>query len=129
MHDQLALVFVYGTLRKGGSNHFRMEETEFVADGTVSGRLYAIDWYPGLILDPAGDPIIGEVYAVGTARLKALDEFEGVSANEFQNSEYRRVKTMFLPREGDPFEAWVWEWLGPVNEGTRIPHGDWLRNS
>ncbi|MFT4176642.1 MAG: gamma-glutamylcyclotransferase family protein [Luteolibacter sp.] len=128
MHDQLSLVFVYGTLRSGGSNHFRMEGTERVAEGTVLGRLYAIDWYPGLVLDPAGDRIVGEVYAVGSGRLKDLDEFEGVSAGE-EESEYRRVKTWFQPLEGDAFEAWVWEWLGEVDENRRIAHGDWLRNS
>ncbi|MFT3991455.1 MAG: gamma-glutamylcyclotransferase family protein [Luteolibacter sp.] len=128
MHDQLSLVFVYGTLRRGGTNHFRMDGTEFVAEGAVIGRMYAIDWYPGLVLDPEGDRIVGEVYAVGSARLRALDEFEGVSAEE-ENSEYRRVKTMFFSNEGDPFEAWVWEWLGPVDESRRISHGNWLRNS
>ena len=29
-------VFVYGTLRRGGSNHFRMAGAEFIAAGTIT---------------------------------------------------------------------------------------------
>ncbi|MEO8614231.1 MAG: gamma-glutamylcyclotransferase family protein, partial [Luteolibacter sp.] len=45
------MVFVYGTLRRGGSNHFRMDGAEFITAGRIAGRMYKIDWYPGLVLD------------------------------------------------------------------------------
>lgn len=119
-------VFVYGTLRRGASNHFRMAGAEFVCAGSVAGKLYQIDWFPGLILDAAGDPIRGEVFEVGPDLLAALDTFEGVSADESQ-SEYRRVTTVVVPAHGnEALSADVWEWLGEVDESKRMKGGDWL---
>lgn len=111
-------VFVYGTLRGGGSNHFRMAGAEFVAATTVRGRLYQIDWYPGLVLDGAGDEIVGEVYQVPPSVLKELDLFEG--------AEYRRLQTQVRLPDGEIVSAWIWEWLCPVDEARRITSGDWL---
>jgi gamma-glutamylcyclotransferase (GGCT)/AIG2-like uncharacterized protein YtfP len=111
-------VFVYGTLRRGGSNHFRMEKAEFVTAGTVNGRLYQIDWYPGLVLDATADAVIGEIYQVPPAVLEELDRFEG--------AEYRRLQTPVRLPDGETVSAWIWEWLGPVDESRRITSGDWL---
>jgi gamma-glutamylcyclotransferase (GGCT)/AIG2-like uncharacterized protein YtfP len=121
------LVFVYGTLRRGGSNHFRMAGAEFIADGSITGRMYRIDWYPGIVLDPAGDEIRGEVYSVGPEQLSALDVFEGVSAGEVEGSEYRRVQTTVVKQDSRILTAWVWEWLGMVDDDQRISDGDWLK--
>ncbi len=111
-------VFVYGTLRRGGSNHFRMAGAEFVTEGKASGRLYQIDWYPGLVLDAAAEGIMGEIYQVSPAVLEALDLFEG--------AEYRRLQTQVRLPHGENVSAWVWEWLGTVDESRRITSGDWL---
>ncbi|GAA5117630.1 gamma-glutamylcyclotransferase [Luteolibacter yonseiensis] len=122
------LVFVYGTLRRGGSNHFRMAGAEFIASGTITGRMYRIDWYPGLVLDGAGDEIQGEVYSVGPEQLAALDVFEGLSAGEIEGSEYRRSRTVVIGRDSRPIDAWVWEWLGITDESQRLRDGDWLKH-
>jgi gamma-glutamylcyclotransferase (GGCT)/AIG2-like uncharacterized protein YtfP len=121
-------VFVYGTLRRGGSNHFRMAGAEFIAAGTITGRMYRIDWYPGIVLDPAGEEIHGEAYLVGPEQLSALDVFEGVSAGEVDGSEYRRVETTVIQKNSQPLTAWVWEWLGMVDESQRLSDGDWLKD-
>jgi len=115
-----AHVFVYGTLRRSGSNYFRMDGAEFRSAATVHGRLYQIDWYPGLVLDEAADEVMGEIHQVSPNMLEALDQFEG--------PEYRRVR-VDVACGGDhrsPLPVWVWEWLGPVDETRRITNGDWL---
>lgn len=122
------LVFVYGTLRRGGSNHFRMAGAEFVAAGTITGRMYRIDWYPGLVLDDAGGEIHGEVYSVRPEQLSELDIFEGLSAGEIEGSEYRRVQTTVVQQDSRTCTAWVWEWLGMTDESQRLTDGDWLKN-
>ncbi|MEY4244609.1 MAG: hypothetical protein RLZZ245_2194 [Verrucomicrobiota bacterium] len=127
MQPALQTVFVYGTLRKGGSNHFRMAGAEFVTAGTIRGRMYRIDWYPGLVLDDSGDEIQGEVYAVDAELLAALDVFEGLSAGEIEGSEYRRARATVVARDSRILEAWVWEWLGMVDESRRVSGGDWLK--
>ena len=120
MQTSRELVFVYGTLRRGGSQHGRMAGAEFVAAGTIRGRLYRIDWYPGVVVDDAGDDIAGEVLAVDPALLAELDLFEG--------GEYRRVRVSVdcIGDQRSPLTAWLWEWLGPIDETRRIAGGDWL---
>ncbi|QJE95292.1 gamma-glutamylcyclotransferase family protein [Luteolibacter luteus] len=123
------LVFVYGTLRHGGSNAFRMEGADFVSRGRVEGSLYVISWYPGLVTGRDLGWVSGDVFRVGADQMRALDEFEGLAAGEIEGSEYRRVQVpVFL--EGIPHEetiwAWVYEWKGPVDESRRIASGDWL---
>ena len=127
MDSSPQLVFVYGTLRPGGSNHFRMAGAEFIAAGTITGRMYRIDWYPGLILDETGDEIHGEVYSVPPELLSALDVFEGLSAGEIEGSEYRRVLTTLVQKDSRTLDAWVWEWLGINDESQRLTDGDWLK--
>jgi gamma-glutamylcyclotransferase (GGCT)/AIG2-like uncharacterized protein YtfP len=119
-------VFVYGTLCRSGSNHFRMAGAQFVSEATIAGRLYRIDWYPGLVLDDAGDEIHGEIFIVSPGLLADLDIFEGLSAGEMEGSEYRRVRAQVVRRDSRPAEAWVWEWLGMTDESRRLTDGRWL---
>jgi len=125
VEPSLHRVFVYGTLRQRGSNHFRMAGSRFVCGGRVKGRLYRIYWYPGLVMDPDGGCVIGEVYDVTGDQLRELDVFEGLSAGETEGSEYRRV-LIEVTDDGKATHAWVWEWLGPVDEARLIASGDWL---
>lgn len=118
-------VFVYGTLRRGGSNAFRMDGADFVGPATVGGALYRISWYPGLVLDGDGR-VSGEVYRVGPELLRALDEFEGLAAGEIEGSEYRRVRVEAFAGDEEGLEVWVYEWKGAFNEDERIQSGDWL---
>ena len=60
------LVFVYGTLRRGGvrAMSVRFPNSKFIADAKVSGNLYDLGAYPGLLLDESNSLVIGEVYEV-----------------------------------------------------------------
>lgn len=126
VEPSLHRVFVYGTLRQGGSNHFRMAGSRLVSAGRVKGRLYRIDWYPGLIIDPEAGDVIGEVYEVTAELLRELDVFEGISAGEIEGCEYRRSRTDVTHGDSTT-HAWAWEWVGPFRETDRIPDGDWLK--
>jgi gamma-glutamylcyclotransferase (GGCT)/AIG2-like uncharacterized protein YtfP len=61
------LVFVYGTLRRGsdGAMALRFPGAKFIADGSVSGKLYDLGSYPGLLTNKSGSLVKGEVYQVG----------------------------------------------------------------
>jgi gamma-glutamylaminecyclotransferase len=107
-------VFVYGTLRRGGSNHHRMAGATLIGPATVRGYLYRIDWYPALVIDSNGREVVGEVYEVGESQLADLDAYEG--------DEYRRIQIEVSTEK----PVWVWEWIGaPPKEGY-LPNGDWL---
>jgi gamma-glutamylcyclotransferase (GGCT)/AIG2-like uncharacterized protein YtfP len=112
------LVFVYGTLRRGASHHFRMQCAEFVRAGSVRGQLFRVTWYPALLCGGT-DLVKGELYRVSSSSFAELDEFEGC--------EYRRIKTEVLLEDGASEQAWVWEWLGNTNKLVRVLSGDWLQ--
>jgi gamma-glutamylaminecyclotransferase len=95
----MSLVFVYGTLKRGGSNHHLMAGQKFLGEArTPPGfRLYDLGGHPGMILKPddrAG--VTGEVWSVNTACLAQLDILEGLAEGI-----YRRVTTKLLPPFAD----------------------------
>jgi gamma-glutamylcyclotransferase (GGCT)/AIG2-like uncharacterized protein YtfP len=75
------LVFVYGTLRRGsaGAMSIRFPNSKFIADATVSGGLYDLGAYPGLLSNESKSLVVGEVYEVDDEILNQLDVFEASS--------------------------------------------------
>ena len=65
MDDGHPLLFCYGTLIRahGGRWAGRLAAmASFVGRGSVAGRLYMVDWYPGLVPgDAGGARVRGEV--------------------------------------------------------------------
>lgn len=90
------LVFVYGTLKRGGSNHHWIQSQRFVgmARTLPEFRLYDLGGYPGMVgaAPGQGSSIEGEVWEVDPAGLAKLDVLEDVAGGE-----YARVK---VPLEG-----------------------------
>ncbi len=118
-------VFVYGTLRKGGSNHFRMVGTDFVGSGRISGKMFRIDWYPALVA--GGESFVrGELYRANDETLEALDEFEGITPGAREPREYRRVKVPVTLDSGETEDTWVWEWIGSLDGAESLDGEDWL---
>ena len=113
-------VFVYGTLRRGGAGamSIRFPNSKFIADAKVSGSLYDLGAYPGLLLNESNSLVIGEVYEVDDEILNKLDEFEA-------SSSYRR-KQLEISLGAHAKTCWVYE---PDPEfyspRTLITSGDW----
>jgi len=123
----MARVFVYGTLRAGGSNHARMGGARRLGPATVRGRLYSLGWYPGLVLDSSAGVVHGEVFELtSAAHLSELDAYEGCHADQAGPHEYQRVRAE-VAMAGGPVAAWLWVWQPPIN-GARVEvaGGDWL---
>jgi len=77
----VSLVFVYGTLKRGGCNHSYLAGQRFVGQTrSVSGfTLYALTGYPGLVCDPLDEQgVRGELWEVDAAALGNLDVLEGL---------------------------------------------------
>lgn len=75
------ILFVYGTLKRGHKNNHFLKDQEFLGEATTMPlyRLYALDWHPGMVLDPEnGLEVKGELYAVDEWALAEMDEYEGV---------------------------------------------------
>jgi len=115
------LVFVYGTLRRGGARTMSIgfPDSKFIADANVSGSLYDPGAYPGLLLNESNSLVIGEVYEVDDEILKELDEFEA--------SSYYWRKQVEISLGTDRKVCWIYE---PDPEfyslRTLITSGDWI---
>ncbi|MBL7089965.1 gamma-glutamylcyclotransferase family protein [Acidovorax sp.] len=119
-------VFVYGTLRRGGTNDItRLQPApRWVGFAQVPGVLFHLGAYPGMTL--GGDqPVHGEVYAIEPALEVILDAIEGLSGDS-PTDEYLKRETM-VQLKGQPLPCLVYE----INtrytaSARRIEHGDWL---
>jgi gamma-glutamylcyclotransferase (GGCT)/AIG2-like uncharacterized protein YtfP len=99
-------VFVYGTLKRGGSNHPFLAGQRFLGRGrTPPGfTLYALGGYPGMVRaddDRAG--VEGEVWEVDDACLARLDELEGLAEGL-----YERVGLDLVPSEAGRAQAYLY---------------------
>lgn len=79
----MALLFVYGTLRRGEANHHLLADQRFVGTAWTSRRyrLTMCAGYPALTAVGEGEPtesVPGEVWDVSASCLQILDEFEEV---------------------------------------------------
>jgi gamma-glutamylcyclotransferase (GGCT)/AIG2-like uncharacterized protein YtfP len=117
-------LWVYGTLRHGCSNqHARLlrDASRYLGRARVQATLYRVDWYPGIRL--GGSPedwVVGDVFQIlDPSTLAELDQYEG-------SDEYHRVLAEAELVSGDRLSCWVYEYLGRVNESSRIASGDWL---
>ena len=115
------LVFVYGTLRRGGAGamSIRFPDSKFISDAEVSGQLYDLGAHPGLLVGESHASVVGEVYEVDDETLNELDDFEA-------SSHYRRRRVEISPGARGRV-CWTYE---PDTEfyspRTLITSGDWV---
>jgi gamma-glutamylcyclotransferase (GGCT)/AIG2-like uncharacterized protein YtfP len=115
------LVFVYGTLRRGGARAMSISfpDAKFIAEAKVSGSLYDLGAYPGLLLNESISLVIGEVYEVDDEILNKLDDFEA-------SSDYWRKEVEISPGT-DSRRCWTYEPRPEVYSPRRlIASGDWI---
>ncbi|MES2693078.1 MAG: gamma-glutamylcyclotransferase family protein [Verrucomicrobiota bacterium] len=100
------LLFIYGTLKRGCSNHHHMAGQKFVGPArTVPGyHLCDLGGYPAIV-EKAGHPdgIVGEVWSIDAEGLERLDQFEGV-----HEGLYRRAPlALQAPFAGQTIDAYL----------------------
>lgn len=99
-------LFVYGTLKRGCSNHPQMAGAHFLglARTPPGYRLYDLGGYPALVGTPEDvSGVVGEVWSVDPDGLDRLDRFEGV-----HEGLYRRETIVLLPPFADrPVDVYV----------------------
>ena len=120
-------VFVYGTLRRGGRNDINRlaPAPRYLGMGEVKGKLYHIDWYPGLTLGGnEAVTVVGEVYEIAPQLEATLDAIECIEPGD--GSEYFKRELM-VEVEGRPVSCLVYE-INPdrVRGKQLIGHGDWI---
>ncbi len=114
-----ALVFVYGTLKRGGSNHrYLAGQTLIGTARTGAGfTLYSLGHYPGLVAEAAAaEGVSGEIWAVDAACLARLDILEGVAEGLYA----REPAPLAPPHDRLTPAVQFYRYLGSVRGRSRL---------
>lgn len=124
------LIFVYGTLRAActtGAHQTYLADASFIGNAKLNGKLFKVSYYPALVLDDAGDWVIGEVYQLASAeQLAALDVYEECSYPALPGQEYQRQRVQVQMDQGDLLEVWVYSYQRITDRLEFISSGDFL---
>jgi gamma-glutamylcyclotransferase (GGCT)/AIG2-like uncharacterized protein YtfP/broad specificity phosphatase PhoE len=120
------LVFVYGSLRRGAARamSIRFPNSKFIAAAKVSGSLYDLGAYPGLLLNESNSLVVGEAYEVDDETLTQLDDFEA-------SSKYRRQQVE-ISFDDQRITGWTYipeSDSESYSQRTLITSGDWLEHA
>ncbi|MGH8048384.1 MAG: gamma-glutamylcyclotransferase family protein [Chthoniobacterales bacterium] len=124
-------IFLYGTLRRGGTRDVLRHYggAEFIGEARVRGVLHDFLDYPGLRLSADDVWVRGELFAVTAETLARLDEWEGIDPATPDDGDYRRVR-LIVELDGAPQECWGYEArLEKVADRPVIESGDWIAHS
>ncbi len=123
-------LFVYGSLRADAAHPMHEVLREHGTPGgpaRVRGRLYVIDWYPGLVVDDDAGWVVGELWTdLDPAVWPVLDFYEGCSAEDPQPHEYVR-REVAVESGGTAMPAWVYGYARDVRALRVVEGGDWLK--
>lgn len=100
------LLFVYGTLKRGCSNHGHLAGQTFISLArTAPGyRLYDLGGYPGIAARPDDrEGVVGEIWSIDDEALTRLDRFEGVHEGLYR----REPLPLLAPFTDQKIEAYV----------------------
>lgn len=115
--QQSTLLFVYGTLRRGGSNHHLLQDALFLGLArTIAAYALYLGDYPYVAKSPPVSPIVGEVYAVDARTLALVDNLEE------HPDWYRREPVQARLDNGGQLTAWLY--FHPRPRGRCLKSGD-----
>lgn len=123
-------LFVYGTLRRGATQHSLLNKHAIFLDrATFCGKLYQVEDYPAVIssLD-SNDKVYGEVYQLLNAEqaFSVLDNYEEMSYEFPQPHEYVRKKVSVTLQNNFQITAWIYLYNLSVENKALIASGDFL---
>ena len=114
------LLAVYGTLKRGFSNHHVMGGARYLGlDRLVQILLYDLGPFPGALLAPS-EGIEVEVFRVNASQLARVDDLEEYCAEDPGTGLYTRVQ---LPTRYGP--AWVYLYQGALTSAVCQTAGAW----
>ncbi|MDB5803820.1 MAG: AIG2-like family protein [Betaproteobacteria bacterium] len=124
-----ALLFVYGTLRAGGSNDIARiaPAARHFAAARVRGLLYDLGAYPALQLDASAGWVAGELYAVPAHAWPALDALEEPVTAERPNGDYFKLEAEVELADDSRRVVWIYAANPAVLKLDHpIAGGDWM---
>ncbi|GAA0697430.1 gamma-glutamylcyclotransferase [Marinobacterium maritimum] len=116
-----AQVAVYGTLKRGQSNHHYLASAEYLGGAQLQGfALYDLGPWPAVKQEPGVIQV--EVYAVDAPTFAALDELEDYCAIAPAQGLYDRIEV-----DTPCGRAWLYLYNHEVRPAQRLPDGIWTR--
>src|ERR1700720_2661158 len=128
-------LFVYGTLRRDSNSemyHLLARYGQFVDDAIYQGKLFMVDYYPGLVpSDNPHDIVHGEVYKLSCSDivLSRLDDYEECGPNFCEPTEYVRRKGNVKTKNGEVITASIYIYDCPTEGLQLIQSGDFFKKS
>ena len=133
-------LFVYGLLRRGMSAGLEaflgVGSAAFVCSATLSGKLYDLGEYPGVVLargaaadgsaSPDDGTVTGELWRLRDGlHWPVLDDFEGIGPGYAEPTLYKRVLAQAQTSAGASVTSWVYVYNRPLAGAPEIASGDW----
>ena len=118
-------LFVYGTLKRlsPSRRHRLLRDARFVTGASMSGVLYDLGEYPGVVRTSRSNRVAGELYELpaesAPEMLRKLDRYEG--------REFIRRRVYVRLTNGKRRAAWAYLLRkGPPKSATRLQSGRYL---
>ena len=124
-----SLLFVYGTLRRGGSNDMArlLPEAVRISSARMRGRLFDLGDYPALVADASAGWVEGEIYEIPEHGWSALDALEDVASATHPQGEYFRSAGLAHDSHGRPWQCQVYVAnLAVLRLDRPIAGGNWI---
>lgn len=129
------LLFVYGTLLSGLSNHHHMQGARCLGPASVQGALFDLGEYPAMVMTGARaeplETVMGELYQIEASHWQRLDTLEEVDPESIENSMYLRVTsevTWLASTMPQTLRAKVYVYNWSLEGRPRIENGDFRRH-
>lgn len=111
------ILFVYGTLKKGFSNHHFLKDAEYIGNSALYGaRMLNLGAFPGVVDGNDDEKVEGEVYRIDDKTLESIDRLEGTPWL------YKRESV-----EVDDLDDPVFVYIYQGNQGDVVPDGVWKK--
>lgn len=122
-------LFAYGFLKMKyhGNKQTRTPDFEhrYICEGTITGEIYNVETYPGVIFDQSSKSIVyGEVFELIDPEISfgILDEYEHAKPLIQFDPDYERRLRPVQTDQGI-IECWVYEYLKPIDPARIIKSG------
>jgi gamma-glutamylaminecyclotransferase len=114
-----ALLFVYGTLKRGKGNHYFLEKAKFLGEAKTVEKFALYDIGVPAVKDyPPLYQIRGELYLVDTTTLSIIDALEG------HPTVYIRTPVQ-VECKGKTYWAWIYIYRRPIKRREPLKSGEW----
>jgi len=128
------LIGVYGTLRKGESNHRVLGNSEYVKTIRVNGfAMYGLSGFPAVIKGADEDSIVIEVYRIIDQKISneidLLEGFDRERPNSFDN--FYTIQILNVNSIDESIEIYTFDHKPDMvqERGPKLRSGDWSKRN